>query len=190
MNIIYYTFIMFRKLSLLVVLLILVTSYTIYAQDEIPAEGLTEAEEAESNQINVKNDFWIGFGADTAFYGPSGLAYGGHLTFGYGSGSSIGLNGSFFVAGDNFNLLELDLLLRFYFFGKDAYWGPFVQIIGGAALINFIDEFSIPSNTGIINAGVSFGWRFVFFNRLFVEPAIRVGYPYFLRMGVSAGVRF
>jgi len=84
----------------------------------------------------------------------------------------------------------MDLLLRFYLFGKDAFWGPSIQFIGGATFLNYQGGFAIPSNTGIFNAGFGFGWRFIFVNRFFVEPNIRIGYPYFFGIGVSAGIRF
>jgi len=117
-------------------------------------------------------------------------SYGGSFSFGYGSGSSIGIKAAYFFNAENFNIFEIDLLLRFYLLGKDSYQGAFIQLIGGATLLNYHDKFSIPSNTGIINAGLSFGWRFVFINRLFAEAAVRAGYPYFAGLNLSAGVRF
>jgi len=157
-------------------------------------EGVTETEEVDSKPFSDSPDFWIGFGGETAFYSSSGLTYGGSFALGYGSGSSIGLKASFFSDGEEFKILEVDLLLRFYTFGKNTYWGPFVQFIGGASIVNYTEEasgfFLFPSRTGVFNAGFGIGWRFLYFNRLFLEPTVRLGYPYFLGLSLSAGIRF
>jgi len=174
---------MLRKPLLMIILLMLFTTFTIYAQEE------TAVEDASESSV-YRQDFWISLGGDTAFYNTSGLSYGGHFSFGYGSGSSIGLKASAFFNREEFTVLELDLLLRFYLFGKNSYWGPFIQFMGGAALINYPGGFSIPSNTGVINAGLCFGWRYIYVDRFFFEPDIRLGYPYFLGLGFSAGIRF
>jgi len=131
----------------------------------------------------------MGLGGDIAFYNPSNLYYGSSFAFGYGSGASMGLKVAYFFDKEYSNLLELDLLVRFYLLGKDAYWGPFIQLIGGASLIDFKNDFAIPSSTGVINAGLGFGWGFLVNNNFFVEPNIRLGYPYYFGLGVTAGVR-
>jgi len=177
-----YTFNMSRKLPLLIILFILFSAFTVYAQEETEGDG--------SESLIKRPDFWIGFGADTAFYNASGLTYGAHLMMGYGSGSSIGLKTAFFFNEMGYKLLELNLLLRFYFLGKDAYLGSFFQFIGGASLINYDGVYTIPSNTGIFNAGVGLGWRFLYADHFFIEPVFRIGYPYFMGMDVSVGFRF
>ncbi|MCL1958505.1 MAG: hypothetical protein FWF68_02775 [Spirochaetes bacterium] len=183
---------MSRKFLLLVVLLIFFPIFAIYAQDETSAEDETEteAEKDASKLTSDRPDFWLGVGGETAFYSAKGLSYGYNFALGYGSGSSIGLKGSFFSNGENLKVFEVDILLRFYTFGKNAYNGPFIQILGGASLINYEDVLKIPSSTGILNLGLGFGWRYVYFNRLYLEPAIRFGYPYFMDLGISAGIRF
>jgi len=89
------------------------------------------------------------------------------------------------------SVLELNFLLRFYFYGKRAYSGPFIQFIGGPAL--FFDNesgFSIPSKIGVFSIGMSYGWRFLIKDKWFIEPYIRGGYPYLAGAGLSAGIRF
>jgi hypothetical protein len=159
----------------------------IYAQEEASTGGYIEPVEAVSSP---RPDFWVGLGAETALYSASGITFGGSFALGYGSGSMIGFKSALFFNEEGINVLELNLLLRLYLFGKDAYRGPFIQIIGGTSLFNRTDEFAIPSNLGMINAGLSFGWRFIFIERFFVEPAIRAGYPYFWGANISAGIRF
>jgi len=180
---------MLKKSLLLAVLLIFFPIFAIYAQEENSAEDATETEEIDSKPLSVRPDFWISLGGDIALYDSSKLYYGGSFAFGYGSGASMGLKATYFFDKD-FNLLEIDLLLRLYLSGRNAYWGPFVQLVGGASFINYKNDFAIPSSIGVINAGLGFGWRFVYFNRFFVEPLLRWGYPYFLGFGVSAGIRF
>jgi len=186
---------MSKKSLLLAVLLIFFPIFAIYAQEETLAEDAAKAEteEDDTKPLIERPDFWFGIGGETAFYSASGLAYGGNFALGYGSGSSIGLRVSYFSDGENFKIFEADLLLRFYTFGKNAYEGPFIQFIGGASLVNYLDGlsgfFKFPSKTGVFNAGFGIGWRYVYFNRLFFEPAIRFGYPYFMGISLSAGIR-
>jgi len=181
---------MFKKSLLLVVLLIFFPIYAVYSQEKDSAEGAAETEETASEAESKKLNFWMGSGIGTAFYNTNWLAYDAHFLLGYGFGSSIGIKTSLFFSTQNFTILELDLFVKFYLLGKDAYWGPFLQLIGGASLINYEDVFAIPSSTGIINAGLGFGWGFLVNNKFFVEPNIRLGYPYYFGVGVSAGVRF
>jgi len=179
---------MLRKSLLISVLLILFPIFAIYAQDE------TLKEEEAPKLLDVKPDFWFGIGGETAFYNASGLAFGGSFALGYGSGTSIGLKASFFSDGTELKIFEIDLLLRFYTSGRNAYEGHFIEFIGGASLINntedFLGFFEFPSRIGVLNAGFNTGWRFLFNNLFFAEPSVRFGYPYFVGLSVSAGVRF
>jgi hypothetical protein len=176
------------KHLLLSILLIIPPVPEIHAQEKILSAEITKTAES-SVSINNKPDFWVSLGAETASYSVSGLAYGGSLALGYGSGSSIGFKTALFFIEEE-NILELNLFLRFYLLGKDAFKGPFIQLIGGTTLLNHSGGFAVPSNLGMINAGLSFGWRFIFNDRFFVEPAARAGYPYFWGANVSGGIRF
>jgi hypothetical protein len=124
-------------------------------------------------------------------YTPYGYSRGVGLAFGYGRGSSIGLKTVWFLENNGISVLEINCLLRFYFYGKRAYSGPFLQILGGPALFYSRDsEVSLPAKVGIFTFGAGFGWRFLLFDRVFIEPSVRTGYPYLLGAGISAGVRF
>jgi hypothetical protein len=136
-------------------------------------------------------DFWLCPGAEAAMYTPYGYSYGAGFALGYGRGSSIGLKTVWFFENDGISVLEINCLLRFYFFGKKAYSGPFLQILAGPALFfSRASGVSLPSKVGIFTFGGSFGWRFLIFNRVFIEPSVRAGYPYLLGAGLSAGMRF
>ncbi|MCL2185274.1 MAG: hypothetical protein FWB86_05390 [Treponema sp.] len=160
----------------------------IYAQEDTDNhEELSEdAPLKTADEIIVRN-FWFGIGGDSAMYIVSGLAFGGSFSFGFGSGITIGFKMSWFFNEEDIDTLEINVLLRFYLL-KPGDRGPFLQLSGGPSLYNHKGEFSIPSGSGTINGGMSFGWRFVFKNRLFVEPSIRGGYPYLIGANVSAGV--
>jgi hypothetical protein len=174
---------MLRKFLLLAVFFILFTNFA-YAQEE----NLTEEINTEKSLI-ARPDFWVGFGFNTAFYNTSGLSVGFNLAVGYGSGSSIGFMASYFLNDSDSSILEFDLLLRFYLLGKNAFLGPFLQAVGGASLANYSVSMNIPSNTGVFNAGLGFGWRLIDVNKYYWEPSIRVGYPYYCCIVLSIGIR-
>jgi hypothetical protein len=152
----------------------------------IPVSAVfSQAEEGSS--VN----FWISPAAETAMYDVADLAFGGGFALGIGSGVSLGLRAAYFIVPGGISTIELNFLLRFFLFGAGAVSGPFLQAAAGPAIFTGSgDDVTVPSELGMISAGLSFGWRFLFLNRWFVEPAIRGGYPYLAGAGVSAGVRF
>jgi len=162
-----------RKLFLFV-LFILIPLTVAFAQSEPPQ----------------REDIWICPGGEMAFYSVSGPAWGGGLAFGYGSGTSIGLKANWFICPDGINTLELNFLFRIYFLGSSAFSGPFIQITGGPAFFTNTGGVDVPSEFGMISAGLGLGWRFILGNLFFIEPSIRGGYPYILGAGLSAGIRF
>jgi len=138
-----------------------------------------------------EGDFWICPSGEAALYTSSGVSYGGGFSLGYGRGSSIGIKAVWYPGSDGASVLEINCLLRFYFFGKKAYSGPFLQFYGGPALIFEKGEtVSFPSETGVFSLGMGLGWRFLILDRVFLEPSIRAGYPYLAGAGLSVGVRF
>ena len=139
-------------------------------------------------QSQVREDFWFNSGWETAMYSVSGIAHGGSFALGYGDGTVIGLRAAMFSTTEEMSVTELNVLLRLYFRGAKAFSGPFFQITGGPVL--FYPEQELLSQLGTICAGVTFGWRFYLLNRLFLEPVVRGGYPYFLGAGISAGISY
>jgi len=138
-----------------------------------------------------EGDFWICPSGEAAFYSLSGVSYGGGFALGYGRGSSIGIKAAWFPGSDGASVLEINCLMRFYFNGKKAYSGPFLQFMGGPVLF-FSKEsgISIPSKIGVFSAGMGLGWRILILDKVFIEPNIRGGFPYLVGAGLSAGVRF
>ena len=136
-------------------------------------------------------DFWVCPSGEAAMYTSSGYSFGAGAALGYGRGSSIGLKMVWFFENNGISAFEINCLLRFYFFGKRAYSGPFLQVMGGPTLFfSQNSEFSLPAKMGLFTFGGSLGWRFLLFDKVFIEPSVRTGYPYLFGAGISAGVRF
>jgi len=138
-----------------------------------------------------KGDFWICPSVEASLYSDSPASFGGGFALGYGKGTSIGMKTVWFLNPIEGSVLEFNFLLRYYFSGKQAYSGPFIQFIGGPVL--FFDEengISVPSKRGNFSIGMSFGWRFLIKDKWFIEPYIRGGHPYLVGTGLSAGIRF
>jgi len=138
-----------------------------------------------------KGNFWLCFSGESAFYDLSGVSYGGAFALGYGKGSSIGIKTAWYLNSVGVGLLEINCHLRFYFFGKRANYGPFLQFLGGPAILfGGGDGFSLPSEIGAFSIGMGVGWRFLIKDRWFIEPSIRGGYPYLAGAGLAVGVCF
>jgi len=189
-----------RHLLFLFVIFLLIPVFGIFAQDELEIRHESEIRideerdtpwdlDDESVDESKRSDLWFGIGGDTAMYSQLGYALGGSFTIGYGAGSSIGIKVAWFFSEEGIDTVELNFLLRFYFL-KAANQGPFAQIMGGPALFNRTNDFSVPSNSGMVSAGLALGWRFVLFNHWYIEPSIRGGYPYIFGATVATGVRF
>jgi len=143
-------------------------------------------------QAKPSEDFWFSPGAELALYSPVSFSYGGGITVAYGSGTSIGIKASwFFDQGGQVNVLEFNILFRLYFNGASANSGSFIQFTGGPAIYyNNYENILIPARIGMISAGVAVGWRSLLGKYFYIEPSIRVGYPYIAGAGLSAGVHF
>ena len=135
-------------------------------------------------------DFWFSVGAETALYESTDYAYGGSFMLGFGTGTSIGIRTVWFFNSNHMEVFELIFFFRYYLHGLTSNSGPFLQVMGGTSLFHGYGGLSIPFDLGTFSAGLSFGWRFIFSDRWFIEPAVRAGYPFLIGAGVSAGVRF
>ncbi|MCQ2602066.1 MAG: penicillin-binding protein activator LpoB [Treponema sp.] len=76
--------------------------------------------------------------------------------------------------------------LRFYpaFLNGEPGTGAFFEILGGVSILSFSSDTQF-----FANAGGGFGYRFAFAN-FYIEPEIRVGYPYIAGAGLSVGFKF
>jgi len=135
---------------------------------------------------------WISPCAELALYSPSSLSYGGSVAIAYGSGTSIGVKAAwFFDHGGQVNVMVFDVLFRVYFFGKAARSGLFIQLEGGPALyFEHEEKISLPARIGMVNAGLSLGWRIPLGKYFYIEPSISGGYPFIAGASLASGVQF
>ena len=157
----------------LIAILVLITALPVLAQE----------------RTVKREDFWICPGAEVAMFSISNMAYGGGLTLGYGKAFSIGLKAAWFFDGSReVDSLEINLLLRWYFMGASS--GPFLQLNGGPVFFAQKESMTMPSELGVVSAGLSIGWRFLLGRFWFIEGAIRGGYPFIAGAALSAGCHF
>ena len=163
--------------------LLLMVSHTFFAYNVYAEEQFTEEALAPSSEV-----FFIAPLLEVIGFSQSSIAYGAGLAIGSGSGSAIGIRFLYATDPESFIFMEILFFLRLYLQGSNHSTGPFVQFNGGPVL--YALEKPELSGFGNFSAGFTAGWRFPFGELLFVEPAIRAGYPYILGGGVSAGVRY
>jgi len=155
------------------VLFFLIAAFSVFAQEDAK---------------KPREEIFVAPLIETLLYGYDGLAFGGGIAAGYGTRSVLGTRFLYAADADDFLFMELQLLLRFYFFDEEVNKGPFVQVNGGP--VWFFLEKPKHSGHGALSIGLSAGWRFLFGKMFYAEPVLRVGYPYLIGGGATAGVRF
>jgi hypothetical protein len=151
-----------------------------------------EAQPSFFSASSERGEFWISPSIEAALYSTVNISYGPGFAMGYGKGNSIGLKCAIFLdAGDKLDAIEINFLLRRYLLGAGVSSGPFFQFVGGPVVFLIRDKnVSLPADLGSITAGIGFGWRLYIDEYLFVEPSIRVGYPYIAGIALAGGIRF
>jgi hypothetical protein len=143
------------------------------------------------NRTFAQEEIWVTSVLETSLFSVSGLAFGGGAALGYGDDVSYGLRVVYFSDTDDVKTLELNFLLRYYLPFRTTNSGFFIQFTGGPVLFaQDGDSIAMPSEIGSISAGLSLGWRLFFRYHLYLDTSVRVGYPYFLGIGLSAGFYF
>ncbi|MCL2809541.1 MAG: hypothetical protein FWD24_05700 [Treponema sp.] len=132
---------------------------------------------------------FISTSIETIPYDFESFVIGGGMSFGYGTGASVGMKLAWFFGFEGMNALELNVFWKYFLPGLNADTGPFLQLMLGPVIFNRMDEFSIGSNKGSMTYGLGFGWRFLIGDLWYVEPMVRGGYPYIISAGVSGGMR-
>jgi hypothetical protein len=130
--------------------------------------------------------FFVGGLAETAFFSAESMSYGGGLILGSDGAAGLGLRALCFADSEGVLALEVCAFFRLYLPGLEEPRGLFLQINAGPSLY-VIPGFS--SRAGMFSVGIQAGWRFIF-NKFYLEPAIRAGYPYLAGVGFSAGYLF
>jgi len=119
-------------------------------------------------------------------YSGKGLAFGGGFTAGVeDNGYALGLRLLYVTESDSINTMELNALIRFYISNREQHNGLFLQLNGGSALSSRDED-----KVGAVSVGISIGKRIPFGDLIFIEPTVRVGYPYVAGVGVAGGIRF
>ena len=126
-------------------------------------------------------------------YGWNSAAYGGGLTIGAGTGGALGLNLLYAADSEYFSFMEIQFFARAYIYGKNAYSGPFVQIGLGPVIYTDISPEAGAGDQnegyGSFSAGLTAGWRFLTGRFIYIEPAVRLGYPYLAGVSLSIGAQ-
>ena len=133
----------------------------------------------------------LGFGTEVNNNSYDALAPAGYVSLDYNVFRGISLGVKIFASYDmnenssNFVFFETLALLRVYLVSPSGEpgTGVFIEGLGGVSIYP-PSEYSIGKN-----AGGGFGYRAAFGN-FYIEPAIRIGYPYIFGAGLSAGFRF
>ena len=141
-----------------------------------------------SAQENPRENFFIAPLGETLGYGWNGIAYGGGAAIGAGTGGALGVRFLYAVDNENISFFEINVFARFYVFGREAFYGPFVQLNAGPVI--YADSNFDSQSYGNISAGLTTGWRFLTGRYFYIEPTVRVGYPYLMGGGFSVGVQW
>ena len=174
----------FAKPLILICSFFIVFTFPAHAQDEEQyIEQFIEQPALERREV-----FFIAPLAEAIGYSYTSIAYGGGLAIGSGSGTAVGLRFLYATDPENYIFMEILFFLRFYFLGSEASTGPFLQFNGGPVI--YADSVPELSGYGGISAGLNAGWRLPIGRNFFIEPAVRVGYPYIVGGGISSGLRF
>jgi hypothetical protein len=134
--------------------------------------------------------FFAGALAETAFFSAESLSYGGGFILGCDGGAALGIRAACFGDPQGVVALEVCLFFRVYLPGLQDSRGFFLQFNAGPSLYGRGGFPSLPAQAGMFSAGGQAGWRFVFNKGFYLEPALRVGYPYIAGAGLSAGYLF
>ncbi|MCL2092824.1 MAG: hypothetical protein FWH12_01395 [Treponema sp.] len=143
----------------------------------------------QAQEAPAREEIFIAPYAETLFYSPEGLSYGGGLSLGYGSGTALGLR--LLYAGDpeGHGALEILVFYRFYLGAQGVRSGPFIQLMGGPVLFVYESLATLREGVGTLSAGLLAGWRIPLQEAWYVEPSLRAGYPYIAGLSVSFGRR-
>ncbi|MDR1096231.1 MAG: hypothetical protein LBL31_07560 [Spirochaetaceae bacterium] len=138
-------------------------------------------------------------GPEANGYSPTSMGFGGRVGEDYRFGERFSFGASVLLSdGSNFTTLEFSVNLRYYLFrdegslikhfNRSAIFHFFVQAEGGAGV--FFTEGNSPNAR--LMGGIAAGSRIALsrFSSFYVEPYLRVGYPYLLGAGVLGVYRF
>ena len=152
------------KKALITFVLVFIPGIISFAQESKIAFGY-------GAEMNINTEYGVGGGAT--------LSFDVNMLQQLATGARISLNGDPHYNG----ILELAVMGRWYF--SSFHKGFFMQGNLGLSMISLKDKYSFCE----ILAGVHGGYRLPFKEFFYVEPYLRVGYPFIFGIGVVAGIR-
>jgi len=163
----------YKKVAFLIVIVLTIGQIGFSQEAEIETVS-------EDNNVHVIS---VGLGPELNMNAPEGFAGGIGLNINYQLPRSLaaGLIISASHDFDETSVLELGAMLRLYLFGAE-YSGFFAQADLGTTLIFYDNE-----TTPVFMGGLRAGYR-ISLGSAFVEPYLRVGYPYLFGVGVIGGI--
>ena len=134
----------------------------------------------------------LGFGAEVNKNSLDSVAPAGSVTFDYSIFRKVSLGVKMFASFDvnekdnSLTILEPLALLKVYLVSPSGEpgTGVFLEGLGGVSILLVDSDVKV-----VANCGGGFGYRAAFGN-FYIEPEIRVGYPFIAGAGLSAGFRF
>jgi len=127
----------------------------------------------------------VGLGPEINMNSRENFALGVVLGFNYNLASSYAV-GVTIAASNNLSgisVIEPAALFRWYFLGRESGW--FAQADAGGYFVFEDGEIST-----LFMAGLKGGLRMPFGTRFYIEPHLRVGYPFLFGIGAMAGMKF
>ena len=154
------------------------------------------AKSTKTEQLLRKQTFYyklgLGIGEELNKNSLEGVSLAASISFDYNISRKFSVGIKMFVSYDlnekanNLMFFEPLAFLRFYLFSpsREPGTGLFLEGLTGSSIL------VINSNTkSVVNGGTGIGYRFAF-EKLYVEPELRFGYPYLFGVGINAGIRF
>ena len=168
-----------KKRILILFFLISVCVFNVSSQDTLPDTQETPAFET----INNRNTAFS-YGADVNVNSSEGLAYGAVLGFEFKIAGRFhtGILITASSNGTSNSVIEPSVLVRYYF---SEQYGFFLQLDAGASIIAENDEVNFT-----FLGGLRSGYRFQIGAVFFIEPFLRMGYPFLAGGGVLFGYRY
>jgi hypothetical protein len=136
-------------------------------------------------RLNAFDGFIAGFGNEVNGNSHLGMVISVDLSFRMELNRylSIGAKTAYHHDFDLVTIIEPRLLLR-YSLTKDRFC-PFIQTETGSVIILIDSDIYY-----ILSAGITTGFRINMIKPIFLEPALRVGYPYLWGVGITVGLVF
>ena len=133
----------------------------------------------------AQTGIFAGLGTEINANSPQGPAVSGGLAAGLDMFNhfALGLKAAYNTNLQTESILEPQLFIRYYF--APGFIGPFSQGDAGCAIIS-----SGNDTHYVFTGGLQAGWRFIIAETVFLEPAMRIGYPFLFGVNLTLNIKF